>query len=211
MRGIILIEYLKNLEKILKCIGLNSMDCHQDLPRGTEYRQLGLGAGAICIEEAMCLAGLIYATRPDIVLELGTENGASCLILGAAVKDLGVGKVFSVDMANKNPPFAESIVVDENLPVEFVLNTNSLDFLKGNAFDQSKKYFVFSDTNINTRPEEVELIRRFLPPGTVIAVHDTSDLHPHGPMNLKNKLHPDIQFVEIDTPRGLTILKTKVN
>jgi predicted O-methyltransferase YrrM len=198
------------LTRVINDIGILDGDCHPNLPRGKEFKQLGLGIGAISFEEAMCLAGLLYITKPNVILELGTETGASSLILGAVAKDMGNGaQVFTVDKQPNQPEIASKIKATYGLPINFVSNITSLDFInKFFVVREDQTYFAFSDTDIVLRPVEVELLRQRLPKGSVIAVHDTSDLHPYGPMNLKEKLHKDMQILDLPSPRGLTILRT---
>lgn len=201
---------LLHLDCVIGEMGVKSHDCHPQLPRGIEYRQLGLGAGSISLEEAMFLAGLVYIVRPDIVIELGTESGASALILSAACKDLGKGKVHTLDMSRVIPYAANVIKEKYDLPLNFITDIKSIDYLenaKRVTFNQSLKYLIFSDTDIKVRPKEVELITEIFPSGTFVAVHDTSDLHPYGPMNLKDSLMLNTQYVELDSPRGMTLLK----
>ncbi len=198
--------YFGSLESVVADIGVKPHDCHPDVGRGGEYHQLGFGVGAISLEEAVCLYGLVFITRPHVIIELGTETGASSLILGAAAKDLGFGRVVSIDRAT-NPPIAAINIRDKySLPIDYVTGIDSVEYLTKAPFDQSKKYLVFSDTDIKVRPTEVELVKKHLPVGTIIAVHDTSDEHPFGPMNLKDKT--TIPLVELPSPRGLTILRT---
>lgn len=199
------VDLVPNFNKVVNAMGLRANDCHRQLPRDNEYRGLGLGGGAICVEEAMLLAGLIWAHKPDYVIELGTSQGASSLVLAAACKDIGKGEVFTVDLAPSPPSTAWEIYDKFELPLSFVNGTNSLDYLATLGADTTKRYMFFSDTDIPVRPTEVQMIIDKFPRGTIIAVHDTSDLHPIGPMKLYAKLN--VPMVQIDTPRGITILK----
>lgn len=201
-------SYFQNIEAVVREMGVKAQDCHPGINRGSEYHQLGFGVGAVSLEEALCLAGLIFVTRPDTIIELGTETGASALVLGAAAKDLGCGRVFTVDKQPGVNAEASKLAEKYSLPIEWVTGIDSISFLNKLPFDKSKRYFVFSDTDIKVRPDEVELCRKILPKGTVIAIHDTSDEHPYGPMNLKEKIHKDLELIELPSPRGLTVVKT---
>lgn len=209
---------LNTLNDVLNSIGIKKNDCHPELPMDSQFHGLGFAGGAISLEEAMFLVGLIAVEKPDVVIELGTSLGASTVILGAALKDLNeIGDkgddptfLFSVD----HGPLAEKahrLVVRSNLPVEFVIGAKSTDFLENLAIDPANKYFIFSDTDIPIRPVEVDIILRKFPRSTPIVVHDTSDLHPFGPMKLKEKLKemghsPDI--FELPSPRGMSFLRS---
>lgn len=192
-------------EKVITELGLSAYDCHKEIPRNDEYKALGHGAGAICVEEAVALGGLLMIHKPDIVVELGTSWGASAVAMAAVLKDLGKGHLFTVDLA-KDMPFTKATAARHELPLTYITETRGLDFLKNLAINPSLRYFVFSDTDIPQRPGEInEAIRRF-PKGTLLAVHDTSDLHPIGPMNLPEHV-TERPIVELPSPRGLSILK----
>lgn len=199
-------KLLPTVEEVLKHVGLKDHDCHPGLPRDEKYRGIGIGGGAISIEEAMLIIGVVWATRPDFVIELGTFNAGSTLIIGAALKDLKQGNIITVDLADKPNQKAQNLSALLGLPIRFVNNTNSLDFLDKFTPQESLQYLVFSDTDIPVRPIEVDKVLNSYPRGTVIAVHDTSDLHPFGPMKLKEKIN-DVHIVELPSPRGLSILR----
>jgi len=192
-------------EKVITELGLSAYDCHKEIPRNDEYRALGHGAGAICIEEAVTLGGLLMIHKPDIVIELGTAWGASSVAMASVLKDLGKGHLYTVDLA-KDMPFTSALAERHSLPLTYITKTRGRDFLTNLAIKPNLRYFVFSDTDIPQRPGEVkEVIRRF-PKGSLVAVHDTSDLHPIGPMNLPKHV-TEREIIELPSPRGLSILK----
>lgn len=196
--------FLKNVDAVLSELGIFKDDCHSNLSRGKEYRMLKPGGGAVSIEEAMFLVGTIWVTRPHAVIELGTSMGVSALVLAAACKDLGMGEVVTVDLA-KDAPITRLIAEKYNLPIKYVCETNSLDYLPKFIPITGKQYLVFSDTDIPVRHLEVQYVIDNFPKGTVVVVHDTSDKHPFGPMKLKEKInHP---IVELPSPRGISILR----
>lgn len=196
--------FLTNVNSVLMDLGVENKDCHPDLKRGKEFRMLKPGGGAVSIEEAMFLVGVTWVTRPDFVLELGTSQGTSALVLSAACKDIGKGFVHTVDIA-KDAPMTRFIAEKYELPLNYVLDTNSLDYLEKFVPVVGKQYLVFSDTDIPIRPREVKTVIDKFPLGTIIVVHDTSDKHPFGPMNLAK--HIDRPIVELPSPRGISILR----
>lgn len=200
---------LNNLITVVLEMGLKDHDCHRELPRDDKFNGLGLGGGALSFQEVMFMAGVIHVERPDVVLELGTSNGGSTVALGAVLKDIGHGKLVTVDYAPNKPEKASELVLKYQLPVEFVNGSSSLDVLPRYPVNQHLRYLVFSDTDIKVRPEEVNLVFDRFPKGTTVIVHDTSDLHPLGPMKLKEKMRHQIEAVEMSSPRGITILKVK--
>ena len=195
---------LGNLSRVLEEIGWRKHDCHEGLPRDGEYHGLKWGAGAISLEESIFLSGLIWVTRPDVVIELGTANGASACVIGATLKDMGSGQFTTVDLRAIPSPPAVALAREHELQIQWVTETNSLVFLERYEVDPEKRYFIFSDTDIPIRPIEVRGVLSKFPLGTVIAVHDTADKHPLGPMHLKSQI--DEPCVELPSPRGITVL-----
>lgn len=198
-------NFLKYLDAVLTDLGIENKDCHPDLPRGKEYRMVKPGGGAVSIEEAMFLAGTIWATRPDVIIELGTSQGCSALVMAAACKDLGKGQVITVDLA-KEPPASRFIAAKHDLPLKFINDMHSMEYLRAAEPAENLQYLLFSDTEIPVRPQEVNLIIEKFPKGSVIMVHDTSDKHPFGPMKLVDKVN--LPIVELPSPRGISILRT---
>jgi predicted O-methyltransferase YrrM len=201
---------LNNFKTAIELMGLTPTDCHPGLPRDKEFKGLGLGGGAISIEEAYFLLGVIAVVKPDVVLELGTAQGGSTIALGAILKDFGKGEVISVDLANTPPPRAFELNEKLDLPIKWECPQESLEYLNNFEIDDNKIYLVFSDTDIAQRPKEVLHVLNTFPEGTFIVVHDTSDLHPFGPMELRKSLledgcKPDI--IELPSPRGISILR----
>jgi predicted O-methyltransferase YrrM len=197
--------FLRYTELVLQDLGCCTHDCHPELKRGKEYHMLNPGGGAVSLEEAMFLAGVVWVTRPDLVIELGTSLGASSLILAAACRDIGSGVVTTVDLAEEPPAETKAIQELHQLPLAYVCGIHSMDFLKMFKPDPAKNYLIFSDTDIPVRPEEVNLVIEKFPKGTVIVVHDTGDNHPFGPMNLADKVARPV--VELPSPRGISILR----
>lgn len=200
-----------NLTTALELMGKKKNDCHPELPRDKEFSGIGLGGGAISQEEALFIFGVIAVVKPDIVIELGTSQGGSSVAIGAMLKDLGKGELFTVDWAETPPPTAFELVQKLDLPVNFVNNKHSFDYLDHLQVDQEKIHLIFSDTDIPVRPKEVDKALRYFPKGTFIIVHDTSDKHPFGPMNLPRSLqvlgHSN-PVIELPSPRGISVLRS---
>lgn len=199
-------QLLKTTQAVLDIVGVKAHDCHPELPRDNEYHGIGLGGGALSIEESMMIAGILYSVKPDKVIELGTSNGASTILIGAILKDIGKGFLETVDLAPSPPTKAVDIASRFDLPIAW-FSDNSLDFMMKYKVDTAKKYFVFSDTEIKIRPIEVKITLERFPNGTFIAVHDTSSLHPFGPMNLEK--HLEMPILQIPSPRGLSVLEVR--
>lgn len=197
---------LDTLKRTVEKMGLSHKDCHAVLPRDSEFKGLGLGGGAICLEEAFFLAGLIAVIKPDVVIELGTAYGASAVAIGSILKDFKKGVLKTVDIADTPPKTARDIILDHKLPVEFVTGTNSLDYIDSLVHEKDKIYLIFSDTEIDIRPTEVNKVIEKFGPNTFVVVHDTSPLHPRGPMNLEKGLNPQYKIMNFPTPRGISVV-----
>jgi hypothetical protein len=198
------------LEKCLDLTGLKDHDCHRELPRDGEFKGIGLGGGSICLEEALFIAGVLGVVKPDHVIELGTSQGGSTVAIASVMKDiLPNSKFTTVDLAPVPPKTAKEIDEALDLGIEWVLSTNSLDYLKKFKIEPGLRYLVFSDTEIKVRPDEVSLVLGTFPFGTYIIVHDTSDLHPFGPMNLRDVISIDDDIVDLPSPRGISILEVR--
>lgn len=190
-------------------MGLLDHDCHPELPRDNEFHGLGLGGGAVSYEEALFIASVCYIQKPDIFIELGTAQGGSSVAIAAALKDLGKGQMLTADLALNPPQKAVEIKNKYDLPLQFINKCHSIDLLKAYTVEQNKRYVVFSDTDIPVRPLEVELVLAKFPKDTLVIVHDTSDIHPFGPMELKKKTRSiqGVNIVELPSPRGISLLK----
>ncbi|MCB0354977.1 MAG: hypothetical protein KDD64_15705 [Bdellovibrionales bacterium] len=195
---------MKFLHELLARTGIKSHDNHLSLPRADRFRQIDMGVGAVSIEEAMFLYGLVGIVKPDVVIELGTAEGASAVFLAAACADFGAGKVFSIDYAEAPPAIALKLSQELELPLQFECGTRSLEWLERFSPSSTSKYLVFSDTEMKIRPDEVLYVKEKFPQGTCIAVHDTASGHPYGPMNLAERIGVDV--LELPSPRGLSIL-----
>ena len=196
-----------NLISVIEAMGLKKHDCHPELPRDKEFSGLGLGGGAISLEEALFIQGVIAVVKPDIVIELGTSAGGSSVAIGAMLKDFGKGELYTIDLAENPPPAAFEMVEKFELPVNFVNDTHSIDYLSRLRVDETKIHLVFSDTDIPVRPKEVDLVMEKFPQGTYVLVHDTSDKHPFGPMKLNEALGGAVDIIEMPSPRGISLLK----
>ncbi len=197
---------LNTFRMVIAEMGLKDHDCHHELPRDKDFQGLGWGGGAIALQEAYLLLGLVMVARPDYLIELGTSRGASAAVLGAILKDAGHGTLISVDMAETPPKLAADVVTRFQLPVTFACGKKSLEYLHEGFAVKGRQYMVFSDTDIPVRPFEVQYVIDNFPKGTVIVVHDTSDLHPSGPMKLASKVA--LPMVELPSPRGITVMRT---
>lgn len=64
----------------------------------SKIKEVISGAHGWCsYEKAKALAGIILATRPRLVVEIGVWSGKSLLPMALACKEVGVGKVIGID------------------------------------------------------------------------------------------------------------------
>lgn len=210
-----LIRIFPTLQKVISQMGIKNRDCHPDLPGGKVFRQLNLGGGAISLEEALFLCGIVSVFRPHYIIELGTSKGASALCFGAIAKDCNkndTSRFINVETVDYDTNFnnsetARSIAKKYSLPINFINGWSSIDYLNGACFPKALRHLFFSDTDIPIRPDEINLINEVAPKGSLVVVHDTSDNHPYGPMNLKEKLNFTPNIINFPSPRGITLIE----
>jgi len=118
---------------------------------------------------------IIYSTKPDVIIECGTDKGGSALFFANLFDIIGKGKVITIDIDNKNPPqhkrityfvgssTSEKIVkkVKEQVQGKKVMVVLDSDHDKGNVLKElnlynnlvsDECYLVVEDTNINGHP-----------------------------------------------------------
>lgn len=167
-------------------------------PRPDLYGAFGTDAA----EEEVCelLASLVRALKPCFVLETGTHEGRSAVYIADALRRNQYGRMVSLEINADYARTARSRV-RETLGgwADFcdVIEQSSFEYIPPWPID-----FLFSDSELGTRQQELERMRPFLAPRAWVAVHDSlthrsvmGDLTSVG----------WIERVDIPTPRGLTI------
>lgn len=169
-------------------------------PRPDLYGAFGTDAA----EEEVCelLASLVRALKPTFVLETGTHHGRSAVYLADALRRNQYGRMVSLEInADYRKEARRRLWEHELLGYGVgsceVVGVSSFDYTPPQPID-----FLFSDSELGTRLQELERLRLFLAPRAWVAVHDSlthrsvmGDLTPLG----------WIERVDIPTPRGLTL------
>jgi hypothetical protein len=69
-----------------------------------EFEVLTDAPTEMSLEERLFLYALVRGTKPTSVLEIGTAQGGSTMIIAAALEESGDGRIFSIDPAPRTEP-----------------------------------------------------------------------------------------------------------
>ncbi|HVX15494.1 MAG TPA: class I SAM-dependent methyltransferase [Pirellulales bacterium] len=145
-----------------------------------EYAQLFHCAGDATteLEYLNLIHALVFATKPECLLETGSWRGMGTLAIASAIAANGFGKLYSIDLKPadelrtnlKKYGLSEQVEVVANHSITFCVNWT------GAPFD-----FAFFDSDVHCRAREHDILRRRgkLAPGAVCVFHDTSAIR-HG-------------------------------
>jgi len=118
---------------------------------------------------------IIFETKPDVIIECGTDKGGSALFLAHILDIMGHGEVITIDIDNKSPPQHKRIKyligkstsdkifqkVKEAVPGKRVMVILDSDHDKGNVLNELNLYnnlvsegcyLIVEDSNINGHP-----------------------------------------------------------
>lgn len=186
-------------------------DCHPELPRSNEFhRSATYSGGSMSIEEAQFLFALVQIIKPTSILETGTEAGFSAAYMGLGCKLNRMGMVYTLEL---NPEWAS--IARENMRLDGVdeyvqvIERNSMEYIE--EVDKTFQMCLL-DTSLSIRSKELELLMPKLDKGAIIAVHDSSPLHPlKGECELLEELSEfGMSLIHLPSPRGLTILQNSL-
>lgn len=119
--------------------------------------------GADKLEDRLLLFSLVFGTKPENCLEIGTYMGGSALIISAALKANGFGKVVSIDPNPLIDPQGQFLLVKGYSPFAIPEARKLVD----NNFD-----FVFIDGNHSEVYADINGIIPFIKPNCLILLHD---------------------------------------
>jgi predicted O-methyltransferase YrrM len=157
-------------------------------------------------EVSEMLAGLVRAIQPEYVVETGTAYGVTTMLLGAALKQNGHGRLVSLDTdgqmienARKGVREFENLIGD--IPVE-IRQQNSMDFVPDQDID-----FAFFDSWQEGRHLEYSRYKELgrIKSGTIIAFHDTAPHHQVLKHIKALEEAGEVRPIYFRTPRGVTI------
>lgn len=161
---------------------------HSDDPDSTEH------------EVTYLVGALIIALQPEYVLETGSAFGQTSKAIGEALELNGHGRLVTLEPDRARAEHTRERCV--GLPVE-VLEIPSLEYSPPNPLD-----FLWLDSLIHLRAEEVKRFAPMMSPRAVIGMHDT------GPHHQTRKFLDDIvrsglvtRPLHFPTPRGFSLMR----
>lgn len=171
-------------------------------PRPDLYDQIdGMGAE---IEVFELLAALVRATKPSFVVETGTHLGRSALALLDALRRNEHGRMVTIEIL-ADCHAAAVARLQSAMPDAVGHRVGQCDAILGSSLDYTPSEhidFLFCDSGVE-RAAEILHMRPYLSPRAFVAVHDTLK-HRTWTGDMES-LIPWVQWLDIPTPRGLTI------
>jgi predicted O-methyltransferase YrrM len=161
------------------------------------------------VEVLKLLYALVLATKPRVIVETGSYRGAGTVWLARAAKHNEFGKVHSCEVDENVLAEAKILLEHEQLDKYVELSSEPGLALIARL---PRIDFAFLDSAIDGRVEEAQMVLAKLSPAGVIAVHDSNTFHAkmrNGPRPGLHELaeREKLQILQLDTPRGLTLLK----
>lgn len=150
------------------------------------------------IEVSEMIAGLVRATQPEFVIETGSAWGQTTRYIGEALRANGHGFLVSLEPDDARRNYTAWYCHELLHGWLFLSPETSLEFKPDRRVD-----FLFSDSDMTVRTDELIKFWRYMDRDALIVVHDTVD-----PM-LNQALNALDQFrsIRLHTPRGVTILE----
>jgi cephalosporin hydroxylase len=99
---------------------------------------------------------IIYEVNPDLVIEIGTNDGGSTLYIADLLRNLGKGMVHSIDISNK--PLNDNLHQYTNIK----LFTNGWENYDLAEVNQVQKIIVIEDS-AHTYENTLQVLRKFAP------------------------------------------------
>ena len=158
---------------------------------------------------------ILYDTRPDIIIECGTDQGGSAIFFADICHILGRGHVFTIDLDAKNTPHHPRVTYlrsDSGRP-----DVNALSELRS-VIHKWDKVMVVLDSD-HDKPHvlrELDVWAPLVTPGCYLVVEDTNlNGHPvsgwdaGGPMEALEEWLPQHPEFEVDRSREKFFLTTQ--
>lgn len=148
---------------------------------------------------------ILYAQKPDLIVETGTYRGGSAFYLGNTLDNLGYGgKVISIDIRD-----AEQMELPNHPSVEFLSSVSSTDpkvveYVTRQAQGKRVMVILDSDHRKDHVVDELERYHSLVSPGCMLIVEDTNQLAygrmgvQAGPAEAIRKWKPDLHGFERD-------------
>lgn len=150
---------------------------------------------AMSYDEQDLLYGWVRATKPELVVEVGTYRGTTARRIGEALQKNSRGKLITIEISPEHHGQAANSCI--NLPVECILaDANTLI----GAYENIGLLLIDGD---HTRYEEVELWLPYVADGGFIFIHDALK----GDKQLYETAKLSQHHVVLFTPRGMAIIQ----
>jgi len=167
----------------------------------------------ISVEEGELLYGLVRTTKPMTVLETGTNIGVSASYIALALKDNGLGgKLITIEhdgtVANKAREKFRTMGLDNVT----VLNLSTHTYFAG--LRDEKFDFLWLDTELKERYQELLTLFPRVVPGGIICIHDLwcleFDWFGGVPEEMKALIRSgDLRALTFQTEHGVTVFQKR--
>ncbi|MEK7499950.1 MAG: O-methyltransferase [Patescibacteria group bacterium] len=121
-------------------------------------------------EAIQVLQAIIHAQKPKRILEVGTSNGYSAILMGKVAKKYG-GKITTIEFFEERFQLAKKNIADEGL-------SETIEVIQGDAVEILKSFspsfdFIFLDANKQEYPLYFAQAMRLITPGGIIIADNT--------------------------------------
>lgn len=193
-------------ENLLKAINANvSPDCWNG--KWSQANQFG-GGQAIELEVGELMHGLVRALKPQVVIETGTHQGFSGLMIASALRANGSGKLYTIDIQDHGPTQNFTRFGFNDL-VTFIQNDSAAG-IRGLIGKVESVDLLWLDADHSTASVsgELEAAKPLLKTGSYIAFHDTIiDPREAKAVDEVLKANPTWEHVHFVTARGFELLR----
>ena len=158
---------------------------------------------------------IIFDTKPDIIIECGTDQGGSAIFFGDMCQLTGQGHVYSIDIDAKNTPYHSNVtyVISDSGDAE----SAAAHMIKSARYDDDRIMVVLDSAHEKPHVlRELDVWSQFVTPGCYLVVEDTNlNGHPvagwedGGPMEALDEWLPAHPEFEIDRSREKFFLTTQ--
>jgi len=149
---------------------------------------------------------IVYETKPDLIIETGTNQGGSALFFASLFDLLGAGRIVTIDIDDrKDRPVHPRIqyLTGSSTSAEIIQSVEQIAA-------KASRIMVILDSDHSEKHvfEELRLYHRFVTPGCYLIVEDTNvnghpvcHKHGPGPMEARARFLPDHPEFETDLSR----------
>ena len=151
------------------------------------------------VEVVDFIAQLVRTIKPRLVVETGTHLGITAEAIGQALRDNGFGRLVTCEIDPTLFSEVRERIEQAGLgPFVDVRNISSLKLTVHSKID-----FLFSDSDVTIRIDEVNRFMPMLSPKALVLIHDVNT---GSHVQLRKKVaESGLSCVFLPTPRGLAI------